>query len=184
MDKPGNFYKNTFHHLYNRGAFKQKIFLDSNDYDYFIRKITEYKNKCAIELLCYCLMPNHFHLFVEQTTQEKSISDFISRFSNSFTKGMNKKYKRTGVLFEGKTKNKQVEDDTYFKWVAKYILTNPVKAKIVNRFDEYEYSSAKEILGVKESTITDNKKLLSFFDSIDAFKIFVEDDEQNVDYGI
>lgn len=104
-------------------------------------------------------MPNHFHLFVEQTAHEKSLSDFISGLINSFTKGMNKKYKRSGVLFEEKTKSKLIEDDTYFKWVAKYILTNPVKAKTVNRFDGYEYSSAKEILGIKESTITDSSKL-------------------------
>ncbi len=184
MNKPRNFYKDTFHHLYNRGAFQQKIFFEKNDYEYFLRKLIEYKNKFSIEILCYCLMPNHFHLFAKQTTEDKNISQFISGLSNSFTKGLNTKYTRSGVLFAGKTKSKQIEDDSYFKWVVKYILENPVKAKIVKRYDEYYYSSAKELLGLKEETVTDIKILLSYFDSIDSLKNFMLDETQKSDYEI
>lgn len=184
MDKPRNFYKNTFHHLYNRGAFKQMIFLEKSDYDYFLRKLIQYKNKHAIKILSYCLMPNHFHLFVNQTTEEQKISKFISGLTNSFTKGINTKYNRAGILFDGKTKSKLIEDDSYFKWVIKYILENPLKAKIVKRFDEYNFSSAKEIVDNLKTGITDINDLLSYFDSIESFKDFMQDEKQIYDYEV
>ena len=128
MDKPRNYYKDTFHHLYNRGANKQPIFFEKANYIYFLKRLRYYKDKYEIELLAYCLMPNHFHLFVRQLKEEFSITEFISALLNSYTKSINKNYKRSGTLFEGKTKSKQILDDTYFKWVIKYILENPVKA--------------------------------------------------------
>jgi len=184
MDKPRNFYINTFHHLYNRGAFQQNIFFETNDYEYFLRKLKEYKDKYSIKILSYCLITNHFHLFVKQTLEEQTISNFISGLTNSYTKGINTKYKRNGVLFSGKTKSKQIEDDSYFKWVVKYILENPVKAKIAKQFDEYNFSSAKEIVGNIKTGITDVNDLLSYFNSIDSFKSFMQDEKQKSDYGI
>ena len=112
MDKPRNFYKDTYHHLYNRGANKQLIFFEKTNYTYFLEKLRNYKGKYKIEVLSYCLMPNHFHLFVRQLQNELSISDFISSLLNSYTKSINKSYKRNGTLFESKTKNKQILDDT------------------------------------------------------------------------
>lgn len=182
MDKPRNFYKNTFHHIYNRGAFQEKIFYEKADYDYFLRILKNYKDKYYIEILCYCLMPNHYHLFTKQTKEEYSTSKFIADFSNSFTKGINKKYKRSGVLFEGKTKSKIIKDDSYFKWVVKYILENPVKSKLANTFLEYEYSSAKEIMGLKNPIITSVTELLIYFNSLESFKEFILDENQKYSY--
>ena len=182
MDKPRNFYKNTFHYLYNRGAFQINIFYEKADYEYFLRKLKEYKNKYFIEILCYCLMPNHYHLFIKQTKEEFSTSKFIADFSNSFTKGMNKKYNRSGVLFEGKTKSKMIDDDSYLKWVVKYILENPVKATLSDNFLEYDYSSAKEIMGLKKPVITSVTELLSLFDSIKSFNEFILDENQKYSY--
>ena len=70
MNRERNFYKNTYHHLYNRGANKQLIFFENENYHYFLRRLKHYKNKYQIEILTYCLMPNHFHLFVRQLTEE------------------------------------------------------------------------------------------------------------------
>jgi hypothetical protein len=129
-------------------------------------------------------MPKHFHLFVKQTLDDHTISKFISGLTNSYTKGINTKYKRTGVLFAGKTKSKQIEDESYFKWVVKYILENPVKAKIAKRYDEYNFSSAKEILDNIKTGITDVSDLLTYFDSIESFKSFIQDEKQKSDYKI
>jgi len=184
MDEPRNFYKNTFHHLYNRGVNKQVIFRDKNDYQYFLRKLREYKEKWSISILCYCLMPNHYHLFVRQTTHDKSISKFVSELGNSFTKGMNKKYKRSGVLFEGKVKSKWIEDETYFKWVIKYILENPLKAGLARHAIDYEFSSAKELIGGNDETITDLITLKSYFESLNSLKEFVMDRKLVSNYEI
>jgi len=120
-------------------------------------------------------MPNHYHLFTKQTTNEYSTSKFIADLSNSFTKGMNKKYNRSGVLFEGKTKSKHIDDKNYHKWIVKYILYNPVEAKLVSNCFDYEYSSAKEILGVKANQVTSIKELLNYFGSIKSLKDFIMD---------
>ena len=182
MDKPRNFYKDTFHHLYHRGAYQHEIFMDKNDCKYFLRKLFQYKEKWEIRTLCYCLMPNHYHLFVQQTTSDKTISHFISELSNAFTKGMNKKYKRKGVLFESKVKSKWIEDETYFKWVIKYILENPVKAGLAKNVVDYEFSSAKEIFGLSERTITDVKALLNYFGSIEDLEKFILTDGNHLSY--
>ena len=182
MDKPRNFLKNSYHHIYNRGALQSKIFFEKADYEYFLRKLKTYKEKYSIIILCYCLMPNHYHLFAKQTEEELKISNFISDLSNSFTKGMNKKYKRSGVLFEGKTKSKIIADDSYFKWVIKYILENPVKAKLIDNITEYEFSSANEIFYSNGYEITSVNELLSFFYSVESFKEFILDQNQNYNY--
>ncbi len=184
MDKPRNFHKDTFHHLYNRGAYQHEIFTEKNDCEYFLRKLLQYKEKWEIRLLCYCLMPNHYHLFVKQTTSDKTISQFISELSNAFTKGMNKKYKRKGVLFESKVKSKWIEDETYFKWVVKYILENPVKAGLAKDVIDYEFSSTRELLGLSSQNLTDIETTLSFFDSSESFKKFVLDDKGVSPYEI
>src|SRR3990172_2060434 len=144
MDIPKFYNMNSYHHLYNRGVNKGTIFFDDNDYKHFIRKMKEYKEKFLIEILCFCLLPNHFHLFVKQLTNEHTIGKFIGDLTNAYTKGTNKKYKRTGVLFEGKTKSKLVADENYFIWLCKYIINNPVKSGLSNQPEEWKFSSAAE----------------------------------------
>ena len=182
MDKPRNFYKGTFHHLYNRGAYQHEIFIDKNDCEYFLRKLLEYKVKWEIRILCYCLMPNHYHLFVQQTTSDKTISQFISELSNAFTKGMNKKYKHKGVLFESKVKSKWIEDETYFQWVVKYILENPVKAGLAKNVVDYEFSSARELFGITNKAITDVEFLSRYFHSQNELRKFIFEEGNTSSY--
>jgi len=108
MENPKLYYKNTYHHIYNRGVNKGLIFFEQSDYNFFIKKLKEYKRKYLIEILCYCLLPNHFHLFAEQTSDDYTIGKFVGDLTNSFTKGINKKYSRSGVLFQGKNKSKLI----------------------------------------------------------------------------
>ncbi len=177
MNSPRNFEIDTYHHLYNRGVNKNKIFFNENDYLYFLKKLLEYKQKYKIEILAYCLMPNHFHLFIHQTTKEKLGSAFVGNLTNSYTKTINKKYKRTGVLFESRTKNKIVFDERAFKFVVKYILLNPVRAQLVNNYGDYKYSSAKELLDVVNESITD-KNILKYFSSIKVFNEFILQEDE------
>jgi REP element-mobilizing transposase RayT len=184
MDKPRNFHKDTFHHLYNRGAYQHEIFIDKNDCEYFLRKLLQYKEKWEVRILCYCLMPNHYHLFVQQTKEDKTISQFISELSNAFTKGMNKKYKRKGVLFESKVKSKWIEDEAYFKWVVKYILENPVKAGIVQNVIDYEFSSARELFAITSKAITDIEFLSRYFHSQNELRKFIFEKENVSGYEL
>jgi putative transposase len=175
MDKPRYFYKDTFHHLYNRGANKQVIFFDNANYLYFLERLRYYKVKYKIDILSYCLMPNHFHLFVRQIKEELSIVGFISCFLNSYTKSINKSYKRSGTLFESKTKSKQIIDDAYFKWVIKYILENPVKAGLEDKISDWEYSNAKDLLNFRNGNLTNIAEVKSYFFNEAQMKEFLND---------
>jgi len=177
MNKPRYFQEDTYHHLYNRGANKAKIFFDLNDYRFFQRRLLKYKTKYSIEIICYCLMPNHFHIFVRQTLKDKPINKFISDLINSYTKSINKKYERSGVLFESRTKNKIVYDERAFPVLTKYILKNPVQAKLCKSFDEYEFSSAKELLNLSEFCVTD-KTILNYFENVEKFREYILTDEE------
>jgi len=97
MEKERNYYKNTYHHLYNRGANKALIFYEKENYLYFLRRMKFYSNKYKIKILSYCLMPNHFHIFLKQTTDEFSTSLFISSQLNSYVKSINQKYEHKGT---------------------------------------------------------------------------------------
>lgn len=182
MDKQRKFYKNTYHHLYNRGANKDLIFFDRDCYLYFLKRLKHYKNKYKIQILSYCLMPNHFHLFVKQFTEDNSISGFISSLLNSYVKSINKKYNRSGTLFESKTKNKNITDQHYFIWIIKYIIENPVKAKLVNKVYDWEFSNAKDLLEIRKGKLTDVKEVHSFFQSNEQMKKFLTDKKLKVNY--
>ena len=180
MNQPRFFLEDTFHHLYNRGVNKETIFFDLNDYYFFQRRLLKYKLKYSVKFLCYCLMPNHFHLFLWQTRRDKPISKFISDLMNSYTKSINKKYKRSGVLFEGETKNKIIYDEKKFRELTKYILLNPVRANLSSSFEEYEFSSAKEFINIRDYSVTDNI-IMNYFANIKTFKEFILSEEQTIE---
>ena len=184
MQKQKNYFINTYHHLYNRGANRNKIFFGNTDYENFLQKLKRYKDKYMIQINCYCLLPNHFHLFVKQLTKEYSIGKFIGDLTNSYTRTVNIKYERSGVLFEGKTKSKIINDESYFLWLCKYILNNPVKALLVKKPEDWQYSSAKEYFGEKDVEYTSTFDILNRFNNIESFKDFINQDTNKFDYSI
>ncbi len=127
-------------------------------------------------------MPNHFHLFVTQLTEEYSNSGFISSLLNSYTKSINKSYRKSSTLLESKTKNKEIKDDSYFKWIIKYILENPVKAGLVNNITDWEYSSAKDLLIMEKGDLINSKEVRAFFQSQEQMKLFLSDKDIKVIY--
>jgi REP element-mobilizing transposase RayT len=183
MENPKLYYKNTYHHIYNRVVNKGLIFFEQSDYNFFIKKLKEYKRKYLIEILCYCLLPNHFHLFAEQTSDDYTIGKFVGDLTNSFTKGINKKYSRSGVLFQGKNKSKLILDESYFIWLRKYILNNPVNAGLVKEPELWPYSSAKEYFNIHQADLTKTTEILGRFNSVIEFKLFIKDLEAKFDYS-
>lgn len=175
MNRPRYFQQDTYHHLYNRGAGKQLIFFDKYDYNFFIKRIKQYKDQFDLELMAYCLMPNHFHIFIRQTTKGNITTKFISNLTNSYTKSINKKYNRSGVLFQGRTANKIIYDENSFAVLVKYILMNPVKAKLAKKFYDWEYSSAKELLDISNAGVTD-KIIMDYFKNKKEFIDYIESD--------
>src|SRR3989344_3214113 len=137
---PGEYY-----HIYNRGNSKQTIFHDKADYDRFLKllflsngeenfkvqfigkNIYEFnRGKELVHVGAYCLMPNHFHLLLTQA-QDGGISKFIQKLSTGYSMYYNKKYERSGTLFEGKFKSQHAGEDNYMKYLFSYIHLNPIK---------------------------------------------------------
>lgn len=113
------------------------------------------------------LLSNHFHLCVKQTTENCTIEKFIGDLQNGFTKFINKKYKRSGVVFQGPAKAKYLNDKSYYKPVIEYILLNPVAANVVKSADNWLYSSAYEIVNNSNNKITSVDELVNIYESIE-----------------
>lgn len=171
-----------YYHIYNRGNSKQKIFHDNEDYLRFIsllyacnsgnnfrafmlaKNTSPYdfeRGKELVSIGAYCLMPNHFHILITQTEEEK-ISKFMQKLTTAYVMYYNKKYKRTGGLFEGKFKSKHIENDRQLKYLFSYIHLNPIKliqkdwkeVGVLNKKDallyleNYKYSSYLDYLEI------------------------------------
>lgn len=141
-----NFKPNTYHHIFNRGCFKQKIFRQQKDYEVFVDILKYYlrypkltplsklsppklkkakKISAPYKLLAYCLMPNHFHLLLLQKEQSPTLSDFLRKISITYAMYFQYKYHHSGALFQGRFKCAQVYPDDGLLYVSKYIHLNP-----------------------------------------------------------
>lgn len=128
----------SYYHVYARGASRHEIFLEDEDYAYFLSLFTRYLSKEEqrdaagrhyahlaeeVELLAYCLMPNHFHIIYFQH-EAGSISTLMRGVMTSYSRYFNRKYDRTGSLFESRYKSSRISNDMYLMHVSRYIHLN------------------------------------------------------------
>nr|WP_229683187.1 transposase [Virgibacillus oceani] len=125
-----------------RGANRQEIFHDDEDSRKFLEIIEKYKNKSEMRVYAWCLMNNHVHLLLQEGNEDISVT--MKRIGVSFVVYYNWKYRTTGHLFQDRFKSENVETNKYLLTVIRYIHQNPVKAGIVNRVDEWKWSSCLE----------------------------------------
>ncbi len=182
------FYENQYFHIFNQGNNKQPIFFIEDNYYYFLRKVKKHLLS-NVDVLSYCLMPNHFHFLVQckSAACEKSkilkpwseegghyqqnLSHGIAVLLRSYTRAINIQEGRTGSLFRKKTKFKdRITDlfekdvnyqlnDDYLKECSEYIHNNPVKAGLVGSKEEWLFSSYSELIGKSKLNIC-NKGLV------------------------
>jgi len=131
---------NVVYHIYNRGVSKRKIFLMDDDYRFFMYKLSFYNKKYLINLISFCLMPNHFHLLLYTEDEKENISKFMKGLQLSYAFYYNKKHDHSGHVFQGKYKNKVVNHPLYMDKITKYISENPVRKKLVKAAKEWPYS--------------------------------------------
>ena len=202
-----------YYHIYNRGVNKNLIFNDQNDYYRFIKSIflfnsdksleigavsrgNTYRNvffvdrgNQLVDIGAYCLMPNHFHFLIKQKV-DNGISIFFKKVLTGHSMFYNKKYKRTGPLFEGRFKSKLISNDEYLSYLFAYIHLNPVKIQNPSWKDEgiddpsaaeaflrdYRFSSYNEYANNKprpEERIINKKEFPEYFDSCKEFRNFM-----------
>jgi putative transposase len=204
------------YHCYNRGVEKRDVFLDHSDYERFLvllyvcnsmekvriddlqksqglalrNCLTIERTILPISLSAYCLMPNHFHLLVQEKSQG-GVSYFMQKLMTAYTMYFNKKYSRSGPLFAGVFKSKHLYDDRYFKRAWSYVHLNPAElfekrwkkgigniAVVEKRLQEYEYFSFPDFLGSERA----HRRLLASdmgneFDRIPTIREMLEDSQ-------
>ncbi len=132
-------YKGALYHVHARGNERRKIFFTNRDYEKFKGYLTRAIEKYQCLIHCYVLMRNHFHLIIE--TPGANISNVKHYISGSNTTYINIKRGRNGHLFQGRYKSVLVDKDSYLMELSRYIHLNPVRAKMVEKPEEYSYSS-------------------------------------------
>lgn len=179
------------YHLYNRGNNRQRVFFERDNYLFFLRKVREYlqgkprgegETSDVLEtsdvytypatVIAYCLMPNHYHLLVR--ANDDRLSRYMRRLSISYTKAINRRYNRVGSLFQGRLKAVLVESDAYLLHLSRYIHLNPVLAGLVQRAEEWEFSSYRDYVGLREGTLPAPDIVLSQFPAPAAYREFVQ----------
>jgi len=200
-----NFVNGEFYHVFNRGVEKREIFLDSKDYLRFIHDLYEFNDedvvinnsfffnnrffnyrfpspivqrkerKLLVEIICFCLMPNHWHLLLRQI-KENGITLFMKKLGGYATY-FNKKYSRVGSLFQGRFKAVHVDNDEYLMHLSRYIHINAVELiepdwrakgikdlpKVLNFLESYRWSSYLDYIGKKNFPSVINKHFLNTY---------------------
>ncbi len=141
-------YPGAFYHVYSRGNQKQAIFLSDEDRYYFLKILRDAHERLNAVIALYCLMKSHYHLGLE--TPAANLSQIMHFINSAYSIHLNIKHKRCGHLFQGRFKAILVQADVYARTLVKYIHGNPVKDGIVDRPEEYEWSSCQDYYGTRK----------------------------------
>lgn len=139
MPRKERYQEAGYYHIINRGVEKRDIYLEAEDYDYFLNLLLKLTEDFEIVIHVFCLMTNHYHLLLE--TKQSNLSKAIQFINEKYSKYFNKKYERYGHLWQGRYKSYPLFDDAHFWIVAKYIERNPIKANMVQDMGVYKYQS-------------------------------------------
>ena len=199
-------------HTLSRGVDKRIIFQDDGDHYRFIHNLYEFndqdwvsnsihffqktnpenidiasrykKRKLLVDIHCFCLMPNHYHLLLSPRV-ENGISRFMKKLNMGYAKYFNQKYKRTGALFESRYKSVPIKEEAHFIHIPYYIHLNPLDlcapewrerrmaspAKAISFLENYRWSSYQDYIGRKNfPSVTARSFLNKFFTGADNYK--------------
>lgn len=167
-----------YYHIFNRGINGDVIFQNEENMRYFL-KLAQKHLDAKVSVLSYCLLNNHFHFIVEIISDDKLASQALSNFFNAYSKAFNKKYNRTGSLFEKNFRRKKIEDEDYLRNLIIYIHTNPVHHRVTGDYKQYRYSSFKTLVYGTESILNiKSQYIISLFDTPENME-FIHDKKKD-----
>lgn len=161
-----------YYHIYNRGNNRGRIFFEEENYLFFLRRLRHHLMRKTSEVLetaevwaasivTYCLMPTHYHLIAQP--HDDALSHHLQMFTISYTKAINTRFVRTGALFQGAFQAKRIERDEYLLHLSRYIHLNPVRAGLVERPEEWAFSSYRDYVGLRHGTLAQPAIVLDQF---------------------
>lgn len=192
--------KDDIFHVLNRGVEKRKIFYSEENYFRFIHNLYDFNDTAyalpyyqrrkfsafghfghamsketkekLVDLLCWCVMPNHLHKLVAERING-GVSIFSKKIFGGYTKYINEKYDRSGVLFQGRSKIILVKRDAHLIYLPFYIMANPIELiepnwkengiknleKVINFLEDYRWSSFPDLIGKENFSLLINKNL-------------------------
>jgi len=186
-----------YYHIYNRGVDKRKIFLSDKDYFRFLTSMKEFNQvdpifslywhnqqkrkqdvgvghlQKLVEIVCYCLNPNHIHLILKQLIKN-GISEFMKRLGGGYTNYFNHHYKRSGVLFQGKFKSVHIKKNPYLLYLSAYVNRN----YFIHGYGDdssWPYSSFWDYTGKRNSGICDMNVILDQFKNKNEYREFAQE---------
>ena len=159
-----------YYHVLSRGTGKQIIFEDDEDHIFFLKILDKYRKEESSDIIAYCLMDNHFHILVRSDNLDR----LMQKTGTTYAVYYNKKYDRTGHLFQNRFKSVPVETESSLLNVVRYIHNNPVKAGICS-VDQYRWSSWEAYFGKKSLVQTDI--VLSILGGRDGFLLYSKLDD-------
>ena len=138
-------YAGALYHITSRGNERKKIFLDDADRKKFLEILEDYHDRYGILIHSYVLMDNHYHLILE--TPKGNLLKVMHGLNGGYTGYFNRKYGRTGHLFQGRYKGIIIDKDSYLIPLSRYVHLNPVRAKVVEKPEQYRWSSYPGYVG-------------------------------------
>ncbi len=154
-------YQGALHHVMSRGIKGEDILLTDDLKGVFLDFMTEKSKKVHIKILAYCLMNNHYHLVLQNSSGR--MSDFMRQLNGQYGMFYRKKQGGEGYVFQNRYKSTIIQKEFYLAMAIAYVLMNPERAGIVKNFEEYKWSSAKEYFSDAESEIVDSSFVNELF---------------------
>ncbi len=178
----------TVYHVINRANGRQEIFATDEDYQHFIALVREGRELTGMRILSYCIMPNHWHL-VLYPKHNTDLPEFMHWVTTTHVRQRRVKTKSIGYgsLYQGAYKSFPVETDRYLTWLIRYVEQNPLRANLVQRAENWQWSS----LWARERGTMKDKQLLTqlptvlpsdYLDSVN--EILRKDDLEKIRYSV
>ena len=142
-------YPGAFFHCINRGNQRESIYRDEQDYQLMLDSLGEVSTRFGARIHGYCLMPNHFHLLIQQ--QEISISTIMRSLTTRYAICFNRKYGKVGHVFQGRFRGILCDQHSYLLELIRYIHLNPMRAKLVEQPQDWKWSSLAAYLGLVQN---------------------------------
>jgi putative transposase len=138
-------YAGALYHITSRGNERKRIFLDDGDRKKFLAILEDYHDRYGILIHSYVLMDNHYHLILE--TPKGNLLKVMHGINGGYTGYFNRKYGRSGHLFQGRYRGIMVDKDSYLIPLSRYVHLNPVRARVAERPGQYRWSSYSGFIG-------------------------------------